>query len=41
MSAEEVQGLYDIHAIGRWDPKLPFAGPPPDWDGEKGLFFKE
>ncbi len=41
LSAEQLQGLYDINAIGKWDPKLPFAGPPPDWDGEKGLFFKE
>jgi crotonobetainyl-CoA:carnitine CoA-transferase CaiB-like acyl-CoA transferase len=41
LSTDEVQSLYDINAIGRWDPKLVFAGPPPDWDGEKGLFFRE
>jgi crotonobetainyl-CoA:carnitine CoA-transferase CaiB-like acyl-CoA transferase len=41
LSAEEIQGLYDVDAIGKWDPKFPFASPPPDWDGEKGLLFKE
>jgi crotonobetainyl-CoA:carnitine CoA-transferase CaiB-like acyl-CoA transferase len=41
LSAEEVQALYDINAIGKWDARLPFASPPPDWDGAKGLFFKE
>ncbi len=40
-SAEEVQDLYSINAIGKWDPKMIFSSPPPAWDGEKGLFFKE
>jgi crotonobetainyl-CoA:carnitine CoA-transferase CaiB-like acyl-CoA transferase len=40
-SSEDVHRLYREEVIGKWDEKLPWASPPPDWDGEKGLFFKE
>ena len=40
-SAREIQSLYDEQVIGRWNPQMVFAGPPPDWDGQQGLLFKE
>jgi len=40
-SAREIQSLYDEQVIGRWNPQMVFSGPPPDWDGQQGLLFKE
>ncbi len=41
LSPQEVDELYREGVVGRWDPALPFASPPPDWDGKRGLFFRE
>ncbi len=38
---EVVSELYEKGVVGKWDEKIPFACPPPDWDGESGLTFKE
>ena len=41
ISSEEVRALYEKGVVGKWNEQMPFASPPPDWDGQKGLFFKE
>lgn len=40
-SPEDVRSLYEKNVIGKWNEQLPFACPPPAWDGQTGLFFKE
>ena len=39
--SEEVKSLYENGVVGRWSEQLVFAGPPKDWDGQSGLFFRE
>ena len=39
MSQEELEELYKKGVIGKWDENVPFACPPPDWDGKSGIFF--
>ncbi|RMG60985.1 MAG: CoA transferase [Deltaproteobacteria bacterium] len=41
LSQEKVAELYEKGVVGKWDEKVPFACPPPGWDGEAGLTFKE
>jgi hypothetical protein len=40
-SQKEVEALYEEQVIGRWNPQMVFAGPPPEWDGQQGLLFRE
>jgi hypothetical protein len=41
ISAEDTRALHDKGVVGKWNEQMIFAGPPADWDGERGLFFKE
>jgi crotonobetainyl-CoA:carnitine CoA-transferase CaiB-like acyl-CoA transferase len=37
MSIEEIKKLEQEGVIFKWNPKVPSQGPPPDWDGSKGV----
>jgi crotonobetainyl-CoA:carnitine CoA-transferase CaiB-like acyl-CoA transferase len=39
LTREEVDELYNKGVIGKWDKNVFFSCPPPDWDGESGLFY--
>jgi crotonobetainyl-CoA:carnitine CoA-transferase CaiB-like acyl-CoA transferase len=41
ISAEDTRSLHDKGVVGKWNEQMIFAGPPADWDGQRGLFFKE
>ena len=41
VSQEETRTLYEKGVLGKWNEQMPFSSPPPGWDGEQGLFFKE
>jgi len=40
MSLEEIKKLEQKGVIFKWNPKVPSQGPPPDWDGSKGVRHK-
>jgi crotonobetainyl-CoA:carnitine CoA-transferase CaiB-like acyl-CoA transferase len=41
VSSEDVKHLYEKGVLGKWSEEMVFSGPPPDWDGQQGLLFKE
>jgi hypothetical protein len=41
VSPEDVKRLYEDGVLGKWSEQMIFSGPPPDWDGQQGMLFKE
>jgi CoA:oxalate CoA-transferase len=37
MSVSEIKKLEERGVIFKWKPSVPSQGPPPDWDGKKGV----